>query len=105
MAGPDRLVWSPQAQIDLADIWRYYANAAGAAVADKIAREIVDSSKALERFPYAGRTRDDVRPQLRSVVVSPFVIFYRLAESTVQIVRVLDGRRDLDEIFAGNPQD
>lgn len=102
MVGPDRPVWSPQAQADLADIWRYYATAAGAAVADKIAREFVDSSKALGRFPHAGRARDDVRPQLRSVVATPFVIFYRIIEDTVQIVRVLDGRRDIDEIFAEN---
>lgn len=102
MAGPNRPVWSPQAQADLADIWRYYANAAGPAVADKIARELAASSQTLERFPHAGRGRDEVRPQLRSIVVSPFVIFYRSTEDTVQIVRVLDGRRDIDELFAEN---
>jgi len=37
---------------------------------------------------------------LRSVLVSPYVIFYRVGESSLDIVRVLHGRRDLDAIFA-----
>jgi plasmid stabilization system protein ParE len=28
------------------------------------------------------------------------VIFYRVNENVAEIVRVLDGRRDIDEIFA-----
>jgi len=38
-------------------------------------------------------------PGLRSVLVLPYGIFYRVAESSVDIVRVLHGRRDLDAIF------
>jgi len=34
------------------------------------------------------------------VLVSPYVIFYRVGESSIDIVRVLHGRRDLDAIFA-----
>jgi toxin ParE1/3/4 len=39
-------------------------------------------------------------PELRSVLVSPYVVFYRVTELSVDIVRVLHGRRDLDAIFA-----
>jgi hypothetical protein len=38
-------------------------------------------------------------------VSRPYVVFYRPDEHETQIVRVLDGRRDLDEIFAeGGPE-
>jgi toxin ParE1/3/4 len=38
-------------------------------------------------------------PELRSVLVLPYVVFYRVTELSVEIVRVLHGRRDLDAIF------
>jgi plasmid stabilization system protein ParE len=30
----------------------------------------------------------------------PYVLLYRVREEAVQFVRILDGRRDIDEIFA-----
>jgi toxin ParE1/3/4 len=54
----------------------------------------------LEEYPFAGRSRDEIRPGLRSVVASPHVVFYRVTDGVAEVVRVLDGRQDLDEIFA-----
>jgi len=31
--------------------------------------------------------------------VSGFIVFYRIGVAQVEILRVIDGRRDLDEIF------
>jgi plasmid stabilization system protein ParE len=50
--------------------------------------------------PFAGRARDEVRPELRSVAAPPHVIFYRVKADIPEIVRVFDGRQDIDEIFA-----
>lgn len=95
------LAWSPEARADLAEIWNYYARAAGRGIADKIIRDIGQTCRLLEDHPNGGRARDEVRPGLRSVVARPHVIFYRVASNEVaEIVRVLDGRRDIDEIFA-----
>jgi len=38
----------------------------------------------------------------RSIAVRPHVIFYRVQDGSAEIVRVLHGRRDLDEIFGGD---
>jgi plasmid stabilization system protein ParE len=43
-------------------------------------------------------------PGIRSVLVHPYVLFYRIAARSVEAVRVLHQRRDLDAIFAGNTQ-
>jgi plasmid stabilization system protein ParE len=32
-------------------------------------------------------------------VATPHVVFYRVAGDVVEIVRVIDGRRDIDQIF------
>ena len=57
----------------------------------------------LERHPFGGRSRDELRAGLRSLLSDPYVIFYRVRDGVPEIVRVLHGRRDLDAIFAEEP--
>ena len=54
----------------------------------------------IEDHPFAGRARNEVRPGLRSFPATPHVVFYRVANNTAQVVRVLDGRQDIEEKFA-----
>jgi toxin ParE1/3/4 len=76
-----------------------------AGIRDKITHEIEKACRILEDHPFAGRSRNEVRPGLRSVVASPHVVFYRVKNDRAEIVRVLDGRRDLDEIFSHGPDE
>ena len=76
---------------------------AGRNTADKIVREIGELCRLLEEHPFAGRARDEVRHGLRSIAARSHVVFYRVNNDIAEIVRVLDGRRDLDEIFAASP--
>jgi toxin ParE1/3/4 len=94
------IVWSPEAEADLADIWNYYRDVAGARVAEARVRAIAEACRILEEHPLAGRAREEVRPGLRSVLASPHVIFYRVKGDITQIIRILDGRRDIEDIFA-----
>ena len=50
-----------------------------------------------------GQPRDEIRPGLRCFVVSPDVIYYRLAGTTIQVVRMLHGARDVSAIVV--PED
>jgi toxin ParE1/3/4 len=97
-----KVLWSSQARADLSEIWSYYFQAAGRLTADKIIRQIVETSRLLEGHPFGGRSRAEIRPGLRSLVARPHVIFYRVVQDRAEIVRVLDGRRDLDEIFGSS---
>lgn len=104
MAVPKRpLIWSPEALADLAGIWGYYADAAGPKTADRMIRDIERACRRLQRHPLGGRPRVELRADLRPIVVTPYVVFYRLANEVPEVVRVLHGRRDLDEIFADDP--
>jgi toxin ParE1/3/4 len=99
-AGRRSVRWSPEARIDLSEIWAYYAEVAGRQTADRIVRDIERVCRPLVRHPLAGRARDEVWPQLRSLATGPHVIFYRVIDDgRAEIVRVLDGRRDLGRIF------
>lgn len=101
MTGRQRpAVWSPEAIADIDSIWNYYVRVAGPQTAAKFLHEIAAIVASIEQHPLIGRARDEIRPGLRSLAASPHVVFYRVATGTPQIVRVLDGRQDIDEIFA-----
>jgi toxin ParE1/3/4 len=88
MAGRRRpVVWSPEAEADLADIWNYYAEVAGPKPADTIVRAIGDVCRMIEDHPLAGPAREEVRPGLRSALARPHVIFYRIEGGFTQLVR------------------
>jgi toxin ParE1/3/4 len=94
------IIWSPEARADLSGIWDYYSAAASPRTADAIIRRIVGTTRMLEDHPFAGRSRDEVRDGLRSVAAAPHVIFYRVTiGKTAEIVRIIDGRRDIDAVF------
>jgi toxin ParE1/3/4 len=96
------VLWSSDAIADLNGIWDYYARAAGSNTAGNILREIGKIVALIEDHPFAGRSRDEVRSGLRSIAASPHVVFYWVVNERPEIVRVLDGRQDIDEIFANS---
>jgi len=101
MAGHrSRVIWSPEALDDIDRLWDYYAGTAGRVTADKLLREVAKIVATIDDFPLAGRSRDDIRAGLRSLAASPQIVFYRLKDDRPEIVRVLDGRQDIEEIFS-----
>ena len=93
-------LWSLEALSDRESIWDYYVGVAGRHTAEKVLREIAKVIALIEEHPSAGRARDEVRPGLRSFSATPHVVFYRVIGDTPQILRLLDGRQDIDEKFA-----
>ena len=94
------ILWSPEAEHDLFEIWNYWARETSQSNADNLLREIDRVCTRLRDWPYSGRKRDELVAGLRSAAAHPNVIFYRLRDERVEIVRVLDGRRDIDAIFS-----
>ena len=93
-------LWSPEALNDRERIWDYYVRVAGRHTAEKVFRDIAEAIALIEDHPFAGRARSEVRPGLRSFAAAPHVVFYRVVNVTPQVVRVLDGRQDIEERFA-----
>ena len=55
----------------------------------------------LAATPRAGRERPELHPDAISFPEGNYIIFYRLtAAKNVEILRVLHGARDLDELFS-----
>ena len=91
--------WAPKAKTDVQVVWRYYTHIASIEVADAMLREVDRVIARLGENPKLGRPRDDVSPQLRSVRAHPYIIFYRLKDEAVEIVRVLHERQDLSTVI------
>jgi toxin ParE1/3/4 len=88
-----------QAQQDLRGIWRGLAEFGSLENADSDLQVIQKKFKMLVQFPSSGRTREELGLGLRSFPARDYVIFYRIGEAQVEIVRVIHGRRDLEAIF------
>ena len=53
----------------------------------------------LINFPNMGRSYVEIRPNLRGLPLDGYIIFYRVFDSGIEILRVLNARRDLPSIF------
>ena len=60
-----RVVFSPEAEEQLIDLYRYIAKAASPSVAARYIEAIVSHCESLNIFPLRGTPRGDVRPDLR----------------------------------------
>jgi len=92
---------APQASADLDDIWYYVAKESGSIeIADQLIDSITERFFLLAGHPYLGRRRDDdLGISLRSFPVGEYVIVYLVEDKDVLILRVVHGRRDMEELF------
>jgi toxin ParE1/3/4 len=65
-------------------------------------REIFEAGQRLADQALMWRARDEVMPGLRSVLVHPYTVFYRVKNGSVEIVRVLHERRNFAAVFPKN---
>jgi toxin ParE1/3/4 len=93
-----KIVISDKARDDLRRAYGYLA-IRNPQAADALMREIDDRFKNLSRFPFIGRERSSLAPGLRSVLVGTQLIFYLVEPDRIVVVRVIDGRMDIDEEF------
>jgi toxin ParE1/3/4 len=92
-----RLIIAPTAERDLTDVLEFISQDSVSAAHKTVLRIERTIDRLLER-PFLGPLV--VTPRrigLRKMTVSPYIVFYRLAEDELQIVRLLHSSRDLDE--------
>jgi toxin ParE1/3/4 len=88
---------SRNAKRDLLAIWRFIA-ADSPAAADAMARRLLEKARGICDAPRMGRTRPDIRQDVRQWRVGEYLILYRETSDAVEIVRYVHGRRDITKI-------
>jgi plasmid stabilization system protein ParE len=75
------------------------ASASGATGA-RFAGQLFEKCEHLASLPgMMGRARPDLRRDIRSIAYKGYVIFFRYVDDSLEVVNVLDGRRDIDAFF------
>jgi len=89
---------SPRANSDLIEIWSYKADDS-VANADAFIDRLYETLQALARQPGSGRHREELAPGIQSFPFARYIIFYRAVAGAIEIVRVLHGARDIENIL------
>jgi len=83
---------------DLLDIWLYIAPRNSEAVADRVYDRIEEACRQLGRYPQLGPARLEIAEDARALVIERWLALYRLVDDGAQVVRIVDGSRDLTKI-------
>ena len=90
-----RVVFSPEAEEQLINLYRYIAAAASPATAARYTNAIVSDCENLRHFPLRGLSRDDVRPGLRVTHYKKrTVIAYSVEGMRVSVLGIFYGGLD-----------
>ncbi len=97
------LVLRPQAEGDLADIYRYISEQSSAATAIRYLRRIRNWCDQLLAFPEAGRARNDLRTGIRILTFEKRVViaYVILPSGDIEIGRFFYGGRNYEAIISG----
>lgn len=92
-------ILSEIADEDLEDIFDYTMNEFGFEQAEKYLTEIEDVFQSLLTNPELGKARNEIKTDLYSFPKDYHLIFYRILDNHIRIVRVIHGSRDIPRYF------
>lgn len=85
---------TPAAELDLERIWRYSAESWGTDQADRYIDVLVQGFDSISEAPKAAPKCDYIRSGYGRQAVERHVIYYRLGDSGLVVVRILHDRMD-----------
>lgn len=97
----NRYVINILASRDLNEIAEYFAQNSLEA-GEKFFQEFNRKCQQLVTFPNSGRSYAEIRSDLRGLSLEGYIIFYRLLDDGIEILRVVSGRRNLPSVFDGS---
>ena len=83
---------------DLEEIADYFEST-NLEAGERFFREFNRKCQQLIAFPNSGKSYAEIRPNLRGLSFSGYIIFYRILDDDVEILRVLSGRRNFPDFF------
>lgn len=96
----------PEARADLTELYEFIAERDGEGRADGYLNRIEVACRRLETMAELGRSREDLRPGLRVMVLERRVLIaYRVTADSVFILRILYGGRSIERLFVDLPEE
>jgi toxin ParE1/3/4 len=95
-----RYVLAPAAALDLVEIWRYIKKKSSIEIAAHVESVILDKVAFLAGNPAAGHWRRNLTDEaVKFFPVYSYLIVYRPDTKPLQVVSILHGRRDVEQIL------
>jgi toxin ParE1/3/4 len=100
------VIFSPEAEEQLASLYRYLAAEASPKIAEKYTDAIVTYCEKLTTFPHRGNCRDEIRPGLRITNYKRrTAIAFEVGEEFVSIIGIFHGGQDYETILQPDNND
>ena len=91
------------AKRELDDIWDFYFENVSQSEANRRVAHLSDHFELLAEFPHMGRARPEYASGIRSHIAHPYVIWYYIWPSQIEISRIVHGSQDVSQLFADIP--
>ena len=89
---------SPEANKDLEEIIDYFSSR-NIEAGERFIDEFNKKCRYLANFPNMGRSYSDIKDYLRGISLNGYIIFYRVTDIGIEILRVVSGYRDYPSLF------
>jgi len=97
------IIWSKDAGDELAEIVSYIKHNTGKITAEKIYTKIIKEVDKISENPEGRRIAPILREfginYIHQINISPWIIFYKTENTKMEIISIIDGRRNLEEIL------
>ncbi|GAB6091439.1 type II toxin-antitoxin system RelE/ParE family toxin [Spirochaeta dissipatitropha] len=98
-----KIIYSLDARDDILEIVSWQQEKHGPDKAYSVYKKLKEKIDALLQFPETGRVVPELMSigvnEIRELIEYPWRIFYKLNDKTLQIISIIDGRRDVQEIL------
>lgn len=102
MARKHEVFWARVAEDDLISILKYIHFDNPVAAKDNL-QKIKSKASSLNRFPQRGRIVAELKEQgisqYRELIIAPWRIIYRISDSSVYVLSVIDSRQNVEDIL------
>ena len=93
-----RYIISQPAIRDLESISSYFTEV-NVDAGEKFLQGFSKRCQQLVNFPNIGRSYDDLQVNLRGLPLEGYIILYRAIDDEIEIIRVVNGKQDLESLF------
>lgn len=96
-----RILFTPIASDDLAEIWTYISAGSEDQIADHFLERIQAKCEIIAQSPLGFREMPELAPGVRVFPFGNYIIFYLVIDNGIEVLRVLHGSRDIEDLFGG----
>ena len=98
-----KIIWSKDAGDELIEIISYIKSTTGKMTAEKIYKKISDAVNKVSKNAAGRRLSPLLREfgitDIHQLNVNPWIIYYRVEKNLMNIISIIDSRRNLEEIL------